>query len=105
MIKNSNIFEYNIKIGLVQRNGLHLMCARLDMDFSQVVTLAVDDYLRNKLTKGEYNSLDDIDYTNHLIGETINGNRGVWGYDAEMNPIPMDKRHLLLKHQNIKELE
>jgi hypothetical protein len=81
------------------------MCAKLDMSFSQVVTLALDDFLRCKLGKGEYNSLDDDEYVNHLIGEAINANRGVFGYDSIMNPIPKSMRHLLLKNQNLDDME
>ena len=67
------------------------------MNFNQVITLALDDYLRKKLKAREYSALDDNDYTNHLIGETINANRNVYGYDPEMNDIPDNKKHLLLK--------
>jgi hypothetical protein len=101
----NGLVKYDIRLGQVHRNGLHLLCARLGMNYSQIVTLALDDYLRKKLKHGEYSGLDDDEYTNHLIGETINANRGVFGYDAEMNPIPNDKKHLLIKNRYEESLE
>jgi hypothetical protein len=96
-MKKSNFNEYKIKLGQVTNNGLHLIAAQLDMNFNQIITLALDDYLRKKLKTREYNALDDNDYTTHMIGETINANRGVFGYDPEINDIPDDKKYLLIK--------
>jgi hypothetical protein len=84
-MKKSNFNEYKIKLGQVTNN------------VNQIITLALDDYLRKKLKTREYNALDDNDYTNHLIGETINANRGVFGYDPDLNDIPDDKKYLLIK--------
>jgi hypothetical protein len=58
-----------------------------------VVTLALDAFLRQKLSKDDYEALTENDSANQLIGESINRNRGVFGYDAEVNPIPKDKKH------------
>jgi len=88
---------YKVELGQVTNNGLHLLAAKLDMNFNQIITLALDDYLRKKLKQREYNALDDNENTNYLIGETINANRNVYGYDPEMNDIPDNKKHLLLK--------
>jgi hypothetical protein len=84
---------YRIVLGQVERNGMHLLAAKWDVSFSNVVTLALDAFLRQKLNKRDYEALTEDDFTNQLIGETINANRGVVGYDAEMNPIPKAKKH------------
>jgi len=85
--------EYKIVLGQVERNGMHLLVARWDVSFSNVITLALDAFLRQKLNRSDYKCLTEDDITNQLIGETINANRGVFGYDAEVNPIPKAKRH------------
>lgn len=98
MKKNKkDLGRFVIKLGQVERNGLHLLAAKWNMNFNHVITMALDDYLRKKLKSREYSALDDNDYTNHMIGETINANRGVWGYDPELNDIPDDKKHLLIE--------
>jgi hypothetical protein len=98
---NRSVFnEYKIKLGQIERNGLHLLAAQLDLTFNQVVTLALNDFLRRKLRTGVFNALDDDRYINRLIGETVNANRGIWGYDPEINDIPGDKKWLLLKRNN-----
>ena len=96
-MKESNLNEYKITLGQVGKNGLHLISAKLDLSFNQVITLALNKYLKQNLKSREFNALDDNDFTNHLIGETINANRNVWGYDPELNDIPDDKKHLLIK--------
>ena len=96
-MKETGLNKYFITLGQVENNGLHLISAKLDFDFSQVIRLALNEYLRKNLKKFEFNALDDNEYINHLIGETINANRNVFGYDPEMNDIPDDKKHLLVK--------
>lgn len=88
--------EFVIKLGQVERNALMLLCAKWDMSPSQVVTLAVDAFYRRKLNAHEKADLGDDLYCNHVIGELVNANRGEWGYDAELNDIPDDKKHLLI---------
>ena len=97
-MKKLSFNEYKIILGQVENNGLHLIAAKMDINFNQVITLALNDYLRKKLKNREFNALDDNDFTNHLIGETVNANRGIWGYDPEINDIPEDKKWLLLKN-------
>ena len=88
--------SYEIELGQVTNNGLHLLAAKWDMTFNQIVTLALDSYLRSKLKSREYSALDDNDTANQLIGETVNANRNVWGYSPDFNDIPEDKKYLLL---------
>ena len=95
-MKEGKLNKYTIVLGQVEHNGLHLLAAKFNMDYDQIITMALNDYLRKKLKTGEFNNLNDDDYTNHLIGETINANRNVWGYDSEVNDVPKDKKHLLL---------
>ena len=84
-MKKSIKNEYKIELGQVTNNGLHLLAAQWNMNFNQVITLALDDYLRKKLKHGEYSALDDDECTNYMIGETINSNRGVFGYNPDFN--------------------
>lgn len=88
--------EYKIQLGQVERNGMHLLAARWDVTFSNVVTLALDTFLRQKLSKRDYEILTEDMFTNQAICESINANRGGWGYDPEVNPIPADKRQYLI---------
>ena len=97
-MKKSKLNEYKIVLGQVENNGLHLIAAQRDMNFNQVITLALNEYLRKNLKKSLFNGLDDDMYIQHKIGETINANRGIWGYDPEINDIPEDKKWLLLKN-------
>jgi hypothetical protein len=96
-MKESKLNEYKITLGQVENNGLHLLSAKLDLSFNQVVTLALNDYLRNKLNKREFEALDDNNFSNQLIGETINANRNIFGYDPQYNDIPQEKKYLLIK--------
>ena len=96
-MKETNLNEYKITLGQVENNGLHLISAKMDLSFNQVITLALNDYLRNKLNNREFNALDDNHFSNQLIGETINANRNIFGYDPEINDIPQDKKHILVK--------
>jgi hypothetical protein len=91
-----NPMEYKIELGQVERNGMYLLAAKWDISFNAVVVLALDAFLRVKLNKRDYEALDEDDFTNQLIGEWINANRGGWGYDAEVNPVPKDKRHYFI---------
>ena len=88
--------SYVIKLGQIERNGMHLLAARWDVSFSNVVTLALDAFLRQKLSKRDYEALSEDDFTNQMIGEAVNANRNVFGYDAEVNPIPKDKQHYMI---------
>ena len=97
-MKKSKYNEYKVVLGQVENNGLHLIAAMRDLSFNQVLTLALNDYLCKHLKTGVFNGLDDDEYIQHKIGETINANRGIWGYDPEINDIPEDKKWLLLKN-------
>jgi hypothetical protein len=94
----------SILLGQVENNGLHLIAAQMDLSFNQVIALALNDYLRKKLKSSMFNALDDDEYIQHMIGETINANRGVFGYDPEINDIPDDKKYLLIKGVNARGL-
>ena len=59
-MKKSNLKEYEIKLGQVTNNGMHLIAAKLDLNFNQVITLALDDYLRKKLRTGDYNAFTTL---------------------------------------------
>ena len=89
--------EVVIQLGQVSFNALKLLSAKYDMNSSQVITMALDDYYRKKLNGREKELLDDDMHCNHIIGELINANRGIVGYDPECNDIPDDKRHLLIE--------
>lgn len=88
--------RFVIRLGQIERNALMVMCAKWNMDPSQIITVAIDDYCRKKLNGREKQSLDDDMSCNQVIGEIINANRGVWGYDPGCNDIPDDKKHMLL---------
>ena len=94
MNKQRNI--YKIELTQVERNGMHLLAARYDTTFDTVVTMALDAFLRQKLNKRDYETLEEDDLTNQRIGEWINANRGGFGYDPEVNPAPRDKRHYFI---------
>lgn len=94
---------YEIKISEAERNGMHLLAARLDMSFSNVVNLALDAYLRQKLTKQEYELLRDLDFVNQRIGEAVNGNRGIFGYEPSVNPVPSSKKHYFIQYEDFYE--
>jgi hypothetical protein len=96
-MKETNLNEYKITLGQVENNGLHLLSAKLDLSFNQVVTIALNDFLRRKLKTREFNALEDNHFINHLIGETINANRNIFGYDPQYNDIPQEKKYLLIK--------
>jgi hypothetical protein len=99
-VMKRNCNQYKIKLGHMERNGMHLLAARWDMSFSNVVTLALDAFLREKLGKRDYEALSEDDFTNQLIGETINANSGKWGYDPEANDVPKDKKHYFVPVDN-----
>lgn len=97
IMEESKLNMYKITLGQIENNGMHLISAKLDLSFNQVITLALNDYLRNKLNKREFEALEDNHFCNQLIGETVNANRNVFGYDPEVNDIPQNKKHLLVK--------
>ena len=86
-----------IQLGQVEYNALKLLSAKYNMNASQVITMALDDYYRKKLNGREKELLDDDMHCNDIIGYLINANRGVVGYDPECNDIPDDKKHLLIE--------
>ena len=96
-MKKSKLNEYKIVLGQIENNGMHLIAAQMGMNFNQVITLALNEYLRKHLKKSLFNELDNDRYVQQRIGEIINANRGIWGYDSEINDIPEDKKWLLLK--------
>ena len=89
--------KFDIKLGQQIRNALKIMCAKYDMTPSQIITMALDEYYRKKLSGRERQDISDDGYCNQVIGELINSNRGVFGYDAVMNPIPEDKFHMQIE--------
>jgi hypothetical protein len=92
--------EYNIKLGKQEHFALRMLMAKYDMSSSQIITLALDVFYRMKLNSREIMALDTDMECNQIIGETINANRGVWGYDPEVNDIPCDKKHLLISTEH-----
>ena len=84
------IKEYKITLPLVQRNGLHVMAARWNMSFSQVVTIALEELLRMKMSMGNYTMLNDSTLANDLIGESICRDIGLKQYWSRKQ-IPADK--------------
>jgi len=100
MKKDKKAFgEFVIKLGHLERNALKLLCAKYDMNPSQIITMAIDEYYRRKLDRRDKEALDDDMHCNHLIGEHINANRGVWGYSSEFNDIPQEKKHMLIEEE------
>ena len=89
--------EFIIHLGQTERNALKLLSAKYSLDHSQVITMAIDEFYRKKLNREEKESIDDVEHCNCLIGNYINANRGVWGYDPEFNDIPDSKKHLLIE--------
>jgi len=91
--------EVSIKLAKIEYNAMKVMCAKWNMNPSQIITVALDEYYRKKLTRREKESLDDNSNCNQIIGEIINSNRGVWGYEPELNDIPEDKKHLFITEE------
>jgi hypothetical protein len=97
MKKDKNDFgKFVIKLGQTERNALMLMCAKWNISPSQLITIIIDEHFRKKLNDREKESLDDDMNCNQVIGEIINANRGVWGYEPGINDIPADKKHMLI---------
>lgn len=97
MTKQKKFGEFTIHLGQTERNALKLLAAKYSLNHSQVVTMALDEHYRKKLNREEKECIDDVEHCNYLIGNYINTNRGVWGYDPEVNDIPDSKKHMLIE--------
>lgn len=96
---------YEILLPLRERNGMHLLAARWNMTFSNVVTVALDELLRLKLSMGNLTMLSDSDDTNQLIGETLCRDLGLKYYCENDNPISKDKKHYFVPNDNEDKME
>jgi hypothetical protein len=97
MKTTKSTMKYDITLTQETRNGMHLLAAKLDMSFSNVVVMALDSLLRQKLSRADFSTLDDEEFVNRAIGEAVNNNAGGAGYDAEVNPVPKNKRFYFVK--------
>jgi len=97
--------EYKITLPLVQRNGLHVLAARLNMSFSQVVTIALERMLRLDMSQGNYTMLSDSTLTDDLIGQAICRDMGVREYWSREKQIPNDRLWLFVQSKEEDEIE
>jgi len=82
-------------LGQTEQNGIRMLCAKWDMEPSQVLTVALNNLFKQELPRDVRGILEDTGYINQRVGETINARAGGFGYDREENNIPQDKHWLI----------
>jgi hypothetical protein len=95
--KSSDFGMYHVRLPCRERNGMHILAARLNMSFDQIITLALKELIGREVRGRDRDGLDDDRFCNQLVGEYVNRNRGGWGYDSVVNDIPDEMKFLFVE--------
>jgi len=72
-----NLSKYNIVLGQFTRNGMKLLTAKYNMSESNIVSMALNQLIKNELSQEEINILHDDPEIDEWVKIEMDANKGL----------------------------